>query len=283
MWARVHKLDKVRAQPKGGAIVLIEDERTPPQINRVPSLSTLIAIARVLAARRALEVKFDGKGEVRYVTSAVLPSYFSEAITKAGAAIADRNGDNVVMPASPSGVSALIDVAFSELAHHVRGSLGVVDVRVALERSEKLRRAKPLDRDKEPQLYWPAVLELAALAGEQSRARGGRWVDTTDLPVAFALKFADGKLAHPTVVAQRIVEGIGDEGGAEDEMLATETVAPAPAPIPREASEPNPVTPDAPDDATPDMGATAEAAATADATGDASAPADGDVKTDGST
>lgn len=243
MWARVHKLDRVRALPTGGAVILIEDERTPPQMLRVPSLSSLIAIARVLAAKRALEAKFDGKGEVRYVTSAMLPSFLSEAITRAGAAIADRNGDRVVVPASPAGVAALVDVAFSELAHHVRGALGVVDLGVALERLEKQRRAKPLDRDKEPQLYWPAVLELAALAGEQSRRRGGRWIDTRDLPIPFALKLADGKLAHPTVVAQKIVEGVGDEGGAEDEMLATDAPAAAaatPAPIPREASEPNP-------------------------------------------
>ena len=56
VWARLHKLDKVRPQPGGGAIILIEDERAAGQMQRVPSLSSLVAIARVLAARRAIGV-----------------------------------------------------------------------------------------------------------------------------------------------------------------------------------------------------------------------------------
>lgn len=207
MWARIHKLDRVRALPTGGAIVVLEDERSTSQIQRIPSLSTLVAIARVLAARRALEVKFDGKGVVRYAVGAALPTAVSEAITSAGAAIADATGERVIVPAQPSGVGALIDIAFSELAHHVRGYLGVADLSAALKQTEDRRRASPLDRDKEPEKYWPAVLELASLAGELSRPRGGRWVDTRDLPVGFAMKFPDGAISHPTVVAQAIVEG----------------------------------------------------------------------------
>lgn len=212
MWARVHKLDRVKPLASGGALIVIEDERSAAQIQRVPSLSVLIAIARVLSAHRALEARFDGKGEVRYATSANLPSGLSEAITKAGAAVAERDANYTVrIPAHPSGVAALIDVAFSELAHHARGSIGIVDVSTALEQMEKRRRASPLDRDKQPELYWPAVFELAALAGEQSRRLGGRWIDTRDLPVPFALKLADGKIAKPTEVAQKIVEGAAED------------------------------------------------------------------------
>jgi hypothetical protein len=61
--------------------------------------------------------------------------------------------------------------------------------------------------------YWPAVFELAALAGEMSRARGGQWVEIREMPVPFALKFPDtAALAHPTVLAQKIVEGTDTEG-----------------------------------------------------------------------
>ena len=101
----------------------------------------------------------------------------------------------------------MIDVGFSELAHHARGSIGIVDLATALKQIEQRRRASPLDRDKEPDKYWPAVLELAALAGEQSRPRGGRWIETNDLPVPFALRFPEGALAKPTEIAQKIVEG----------------------------------------------------------------------------
>jgi hypothetical protein len=209
VWARLHKLDRVKPLPTGGAIISIDDDRPATQMQRVPSLSTLAAIARVLSAHRALEAKFDGKGEVRYQVHTTVPSFLSEAIARAGGAIYD--GDKLVSPASPAGVAAVIDVAFAELAHHARGTVGIVDLAAALAQVEKNRRAKPLDKDAQPDAYWPAVLELAALAGELARKRGGRWIETRDLPVPFALKFPDGKLAHPTQVAQKIVEGADDK------------------------------------------------------------------------
>ncbi len=211
MWARVHKLDKVRPLPSGGAIVLIQDGRSVTQMQRVPSLSTLIAVARILAARRALEAKVGGKGEVRYCAVAV-PSFLSEAIIRAGANIASSDGDKVHVPAQPASAASMIDIAFAELAHHTRASIGDgVELAEALKIVEQRRRQSPLDKDAQPELYWPAVFELAALAGEQARRHGGRWIDTRDLPVPFAVKFADGKMSHPTVVAQRIVEGLPDE------------------------------------------------------------------------
>ena len=207
MWARVHKLDRVKPLPSGGAIVFIEDERSQSQMQRTPSLSTLVAIARVLSAHRALDAKFGGKGEVRYATSTVVPSFLSEAITRAGASIAERDGEKIKVPASPAGVAAVIDVAFSDLAHHVRDSVGNVELAQALQVVEQRRRKAPLDKDKQPEQYWTAVLELAALAGELSRKRGGRWIDTRDMTMPFALKFPDGALAHPTTVAQTIIDG----------------------------------------------------------------------------
>ena len=56
VWARVHKIDRIRPQPGGGGIVLVEDERNVPAMARVPGLSTVNAVARVLNARRALEI-----------------------------------------------------------------------------------------------------------------------------------------------------------------------------------------------------------------------------------
>ncbi len=209
MWVRLHKLDRVKPLPTGGAIVVVEDDRSAQQMQRVPSLSTLVAIARVLSGRRALEAKYDGKGEVRYQVNAIVPAFLSEAIARAGAAV--YSGDRMISPAAPAGVAALIDVAFSELAHHARGTVGIVDMAAALAQIEKTRRAAPLDKEQQPERYWPAVLELAALAGELARKRGARWIETRDLPVPFALKLPDGKLAHPTQVAQKIVEGADDK------------------------------------------------------------------------
>lgn len=182
------------------------------QMQRVPPLSTLIAVARILAARRALDAKFDGKGEVRYCATA-LPSFLSEAVIRAGASVASSDGEKVHVPAQPASVASLIDIAFADLAHHTRSNVGDgVEVAEALKLIEQRRRAAPpLDKDAQPELYWPAVFELAALAGEQARRHGGRWIDTRDLPVPFAVKFADGAVSHPTVVAQRVVEGLPDD------------------------------------------------------------------------
>jgi hypothetical protein len=207
MWARLHKVDRIRPQPGGGAIILVEDERGVVNMSRVPSMSTLIAIARVLDAKQVLDAKYAGKGEVRYAPVTPLPSFLAEAVSRAGAHIADRTGDKIVQPAQPASVESLIDVAFSDLAHYTRGNVGA-DLATALKTIEAARRRTPLDRETHPQHYWPAVFEIAALAGELSRSRGGRWIDVREMPVPFAMKFPDSQaLARPTALAQKIVEG----------------------------------------------------------------------------
>lgn len=208
MWARVHKLDRVKPQPGGGAIIVIDDERSIPAMQRVPSLSTLVAVARVLAARRALDAKFGGKGEVHYA-AIQLPSFLSEAVVCAGAAVVERGSSDIIVPARPSGVVALIDIAFSDLSRAVRLGIGThgVDVDEALKQLEARLKLAPIDRDAKPEQYWRAVFEIAALVGEQARRRGGRWIETKELPVPFAMKFPDGALSHPMVIAQQVVEG----------------------------------------------------------------------------
>ncbi|HET7502069.1 MAG TPA: hypothetical protein VFK02_13725, partial [Kofleriaceae bacterium] len=178
-----------------------------PVMQRVPSLSTLIAIARVLNARRVLDTRYGGKGEVRYAANASLPGFLFDAVVRAGAGTSDRTGDKLVAPPQPGSVAPIIDVAFAELAHGTRGNVGVTDVATALRAVEANRKKSPLDRERHPAFYWPAVFELAALAGELARPRGGRWIDTTDMPVPFAIKLASGALTMPTKLAQRIVEG----------------------------------------------------------------------------
>ncbi|HWO26341.1 MAG TPA: hypothetical protein VNO30_46755 [Kofleriaceae bacterium] len=217
MWARVHKIDRIRPVPGGGAIVLIEDERRAAAMARIPSLSVLIAIARVLNARRALASRYGGKGEVRYAAAATPPPPLLEAITRAGASVSDASGERVTMPASPAGLAAVIDASFAELAHHVRTNSLSSDMGAALRAAEAARRKAPLDREANPAGYWTAVFELTALAGELSRAKGGRWIETAELPMPFAVRFPGGEFAAPAKLAQRIVEG-----GDPLESMATE-------------------------------------------------------------
>jgi hypothetical protein len=105
-------------------------------------------------------------------------------------------------------VSSTIDLAFADLAHHVRTSLGpAVTMPAALHATEERRRKAPIEADAQPALYWTAVFELTALAGELSRSRGGRWIDVAETPVPFAIRLASGELARPARLAQRIVAG----------------------------------------------------------------------------
>jgi hypothetical protein len=221
MWASVHKIDRVRPLPGGGAHVILEDERKAVAMSRVPGLSTTIAVARVLNARRLLAVKYGGKGEVRYAASASLPDFLFDAVSRAGAAVTDLSADNVILPATPSGIASVVDMGFSSLAHDTRINCGTFEVGEALRRLETDRRKSPLDREADHQRYWTSVFELAALAGELWRPRGGRWVDTQDTPVPFAIKPAEGNLlAKPAKLAQRIVDGEQVE-----ETLATESLS----------------------------------------------------------
>ena len=213
----MHKIDRIRPLPGGGAIVLVEDDRKVAAMARVPSLSVLIAIARILNGRRVLDARYGGKGEVRYATLATPPPPLLDAISRAGAGLSDPAGERISVPASPAGLSAVIDHTFAELAHHVRTSSQSSDMGAALRAAEAARRKAPLDREANPAGYWTAVLELAALAGELSRGKGGRWVETSDMPVPFAIRFPGGELAAPAKLAQRIVEG-----GDPLESMATE-------------------------------------------------------------
>lgn len=206
MWARLHKVDRIKPLPGGGAIAFVDDERGPGHISRVASLSTLVAIARILNARRALDAKFAGAGEVRYVVAAP-PPFFTDAIQRAGAAVADQRGERVVLPPQPGNIASTIDLAFADLAHHVRSQYGAQTIADALKRVEADRRKQPIDRDADPDKYWTAVLELAALAGEATRPRSTRWVDTTEVPVPFAILYPNNERATPTRYAQQVVEG----------------------------------------------------------------------------
>ena len=196
----------------------MEDERNIGAMSLVPSLSVIVAIARVLNAKRALELKFDGKGEVRYAAGPSLPDFMLDAVTRAGASSCDRDGETIKFPAQPGAVAAVIDQAFNALAYHLRASVGAVDLPGALRTLEARRGKAVLDRETHPAQYWTAVLELAALAGEVSRPRGGRWIETKEMPVPFAIKFPEGQLAMPAKLAMQIVEGTAQESLATSDV-----------------------------------------------------------------
>jgi hypothetical protein len=77
----------------------------------------------------------------------------------------------------------------------------------ALRATEERRRKAPIEVDAQPAMYWTAVFELTALAGELSRSRGGRWFEVPEMPVPFAIRLASGEIARPARLAQRLVAG----------------------------------------------------------------------------
>jgi hypothetical protein len=218
VWARVHKIDRIKPQPDGSAIVVLEDERNATAMARIPGLSIVIAVARVLNARRLIDSKFNGKGEVRYASAANLPAALGEAITRAGGVITDSTAERVKVPASPASVSAVVDHAMSELAHSLRTNMNASTIKEALDKIEAQRKKAPLDRETNPAAFWTAVFELSALGGELSRSAGGMWIETKDVPVPFAIKVTSGKIAHPAKAAIGIVEG---KSQPEDSMADT--------------------------------------------------------------
>jgi hypothetical protein len=203
-------VDRVRPLPAGGAVVFIDDERSTQLVARVPSLSTLVAIARVLNAKRVLELKFGGRGEIQYATAAVNPpAFLLEAVTRAGASVTNAAGDRTIMPVAIASIASYVDHAFSDLAHHTRTAMTMPDMVAALHTLEPRRRASPLDKDAQPAAYWTAVFELAAIAGEIARQKRGVWVETKDMPVPFAIKIGN-ELAFPAKRAIAIVENAPD-------------------------------------------------------------------------
>jgi hypothetical protein len=132
VWARVHKIDRIRPQPDGSAHVLIEDERNAATMSRSPGLTTVIAVARVLNAKRVLDAKYNGKGEVRYACGPMPPQFLFDAIVRAGGVVTDASGENIVVPASPGAVAGIVDHAFAELAHGLRSTVGAQDMPTAL-------------------------------------------------------------------------------------------------------------------------------------------------------
>jgi hypothetical protein len=147
-----------------------------------------------------------------------------DAIARAGALVTDSLGERVKVPAAPAAVSSVVDHAMAELAHYTRTSVGAQTIKQGLDTVEKNRRkSPPLDKDANPAAYWTAVFELAALAGELSRSKGGMWIETKDMPVPFAIRVATGAIAYPTKLAMRIVEGAGG-----DEWMADAPTMPDP-------------------------------------------------------
>ncbi|MCW5803033.1 MAG: hypothetical protein KIT31_11660 [Deltaproteobacteria bacterium] len=222
-WADLDRL-AAKARPDGGATLVVRDDRTPDRMLEQKHLSIVVAISRVVRGRRVLAERHDGRGAVVYATRGRPPEFLIAAVTAAGGVVFDGVREHSAH--APLAATVQLDAAFTDLASAVRRRLGAKSFRVALDTLEYDVRGRPPDRA-DPEAWWAAIIELAALAGECVRERrGARWTEAPAERLPLALDLGKGGLVFPGRLAQAIVEG---GGGSMTELL--EAALPAPVAV----------------------------------------------------
>lgn len=204
-WADLDKLSVSKPRPDGSITVVARDDRSLDHIVATKHLSIIVAIARVVRGRRALADKYGARGSVIYLTSHRPPAFLVEAITAAGGVAFDGTREH--RASTPLATTMQLDAAFSDLGSRVRRRLGAKSFAAALEALEwELRRALPAPAD--PEAWWTAAIELAALTGECLRERrAARWIETPGERFPLGLDLGKANLLLPGKLAQTILEG----------------------------------------------------------------------------
>ncbi len=203
-WADLDKLAAAKPRPDGSPTLVVRDDRTLDQIVEARPLSIIVAISRVLRARRVLADKHGGRGTVVYLTARTPPEPLIDAVTAAGGVVFDGTREHVAR--SPLATSFQLDAAFSDLGSAVRRRLGARSFLAALETFEwELRRKQP---DRADNAWWIAIIELAAVTGECIREkRAAKWIESPAHRLPLGLDLGKGNVLLPGQLAQTIVEG----------------------------------------------------------------------------
>jgi hypothetical protein len=204
-WADLDKVSVAKPRADGTAMLVVRDDRSPERVRETRHLSVVIAISRVARARHVLAERFGGRGTVVYHTGANPPESIVDAVTAAGGLVFDGAREHTAR--SPLATTTQLDAAFCDLASAVRRRVGAKSFRAALEVLESdLRRRLP-DRAN-PEAWWTAIIELAALTGECVREkRAARWIEAPSQRLPLVLDLGKGELVMPGKLAQAIVEG----------------------------------------------------------------------------
>ena len=226
-WADLDRLAAARPGADGAARLVVRDDRPARDVIEAVPVSTVIAIARVLRARRVLAERHGGKGTVIYATATPMepPAFLIDAVTAAGGIVFDGARERVA--AAPRVLTLQLDAAFLDLATVVRRRTKARTFADAIELREHELRLRPVDAA-DPGARWIAIAELAALAGEVVRERrAGRWLDDGAQRFPLALDLGKGLRLAPGALAQAIVEG----GAGSMRALIDELEPPVPVAV----------------------------------------------------
>jgi hypothetical protein len=203
-WADLDRLAVARPGADGAARLVVRDDRPARDVIEVVPVSTVIAIARVIRARRVLAERHAGIGTVIYA-AADPPAFLVDAVTAAGGVVFDGARERIA--AAPRVLTMQLDAAFLDLATAVRRRVRARTFTDAIELREHELRLRPVDAA-DAGARWIAIAELAALAGEVVRERrAARWIDDGAHRFPLALDLGKGARLAPGGKAQEIVEG----------------------------------------------------------------------------
>jgi hypothetical protein len=203
-WADLDRLAAARPGADGAARLVVRDDRPARDVIEMVPVSTVIAIARVIRARRVLAERHGGNGTVIYA-AADPPAFLVDAVTAAGGVVFDGARERVA--AAPRVLTMQLDAAFLDLATVVRRRVKARTFADAIELREHELRLRPVDAA-DAGARWIAIAELAALAGEVVRERrAARWIDDGAHRFPLALDLGKGARLAPGGKAQEIVDG----------------------------------------------------------------------------
>jgi hypothetical protein len=204
-WADLDKLAVAKPRPDGRATLIARDDRSTDAITEARHLSTVIAIARVVRGRFAIDARHDGRGLVIYSVREAPPAFLVDAVSAAGGIVFDGSREHANK--SPLATTVQLDAAFSDLASAVRRRLKVSSIGDALDVLEHHVRRRAIAKD-DVVATWTAIAELAALAGELIRAHHpARWIEAGNERFPLGLDLGKGEIAFPGKLAQVIVDG----------------------------------------------------------------------------
>lgn len=223
VFAELDRVDIVFDDEEGRRIAVQTDHRDAAAQARTPALTELVAVLRVLAARR-----FDG---VVYATLTEPAPFVRAAVEAAGARL--RVGEDDWAPASTpdlAGTDRRVAAALDRLGQDVMARFALPIDRGGLERLEAEWASRELDRAGDPENFTTAWLELAGAAGVvMSAIHGGRWtrgeVFGEGVPYGWALEdrvsnvfgraftlVAEGLKPGPSAHLDALAEASSDDG-----------------------------------------------------------------------
>jgi hypothetical protein len=216
MYSSLTKVDIIATDPKTGlAQYVLTDHREVDEAEATPEISTLFALARVLAAQQYAR-KHNATAEVVYVAMGGCSPSVECALAVVGVTLeTPPEPQQRVIAKSGEDVGMLIDATLAALAKRVALRCGLSEYSLVLRSLEAEIVVQPPDQQNDEIEYWTRAMELIAVTGEVLRRNiGGTWVEFDDCVLPFAFAIAKQGMA---LLPNRAVRFLAD--GADESMF----------------------------------------------------------------